>query len=71
MKAFLTLLTLGALAFAAGCHGDRRDDEGPMENAGEAVDEAGRDTKEAAEEVGDDIEDAVDNDDDDGPDRDD
>jgi hypothetical protein len=67
----MTLLAFGALALGAGCHSDRNDDDGPMENAGEKLDQAGRDTRDAAKEVGDDVEDAVDNDDDDGPDHDD
>ncbi|MFG0251125.1 MAG: hypothetical protein ACF8OB_19750 [Phycisphaeraceae bacterium JB051] len=59
MNTFKTLLlmmmfALGSLALV-GC-----DNDGPMENAGEAVDEAVEDMGDAAEEAGNDIEDAVD-----------
>jgi predicted small lipoprotein YifL len=50
----LLALSLGAFTLV-GC-----DNDGPMENAGEAVDEAVEDMKDTAEEAGNDIEDAVD-----------
>ncbi|MAX24008.1 MAG: hypothetical protein CMJ19_05835 [Phycisphaeraceae bacterium] len=59
MKTFKTLLLIMMFALGAmtwvGC-----DNDGPMENAGETVDEAVEDMGDAAEEAGNDIEDAVD-----------
>lgn len=54
MKKLLScLVVLGALLTFSGC------EEGPMEKAGKAVDEAVEDTGEALEDAGEAIEDAV------------
>jgi hypothetical protein len=50
-------LVVGGAGFAAGC-GD--EDEGPAEEAGQAVDEAGEDVGNAAEDAGNEIDDNVD-----------
>jgi hypothetical protein len=54
-RSFLSLaIAMPLVALLAAC------DEGPAENAGEAVDEAAEDAGEAAEEAGDEAEDAAD-----------
>lgn len=51
----LTAAAFAVLLFVAGCS-----DDGPAENAGEAVDEAVEDAGDAVEEAGDKVEDATD-----------
>lgn len=49
-----------SLLLAAGCKDKPKEPEGPMESAGEEVDEAGENAGENVEEAGDKIEDAAD-----------
>jgi hypothetical protein len=60
MKLWKTCALLTALAAATGCGSDQKKADGPVENAGEKVDEAADDTKEAAEDAGDKIEEKTD-----------
>lgn len=55
----ITLVVVGA-NLSVGCGGSQEPAEGPVENAGEKVDEAGDDVENAADKAGDDIEDAAD-----------
>lgn len=58
-RGWMPLFVAVALA-AAGCAGDQKKDaEGPAEEAGETVDEAADDTKDAAEEGADETKDAA------------
>jgi hypothetical protein len=52
-------LALSAL-LAAACASSQKEPDGPVENAGEEVDEAADDTKDAAEDAGDKVEEATD-----------
>jgi hypothetical protein len=60
MKLWKTWVLLTALAAASGCGSDQKKADGPVENAGEAVDEAASDTKDAAKEAGDSVEETAD-----------
>jgi hypothetical protein len=53
-RSLTLLLTLTALVLVAAC------DDGPAENAGEAIDETAEDAGEAAEEAGEEAEEAAD-----------
>lgn len=62
MHKFATTMSLLAALGLAACGGDQKtpeEPEGPMENAGEQVDEAAEDTGEAAEEAADEADEAV------------
>ena len=54
------LLALGSVFFVVGC-----DDQGPAEEAGEAIDDAMDDAGDAMEDAADDVDDELDNDNDD------
>jgi hypothetical protein len=62
MRRFTILLTAlsCSLLLAAGCKEKPKDPEGPMESAGEEVDEAGEAAGDKVEEAGDKVEDAAD-----------
>lgn len=60
MKVWKSWVLLSALALAWGCASEQKKPDGPVENAGEKVDEAAEDTKEAAEEAGDKVEEKTD-----------
>lgn len=49
-----------SLLFVSGCKDKPKDPEGPMESAGEEVDEAGEKASDKVEEAGDKMEDAAD-----------
>jgi hypothetical protein len=59
LSILFTALSL-ALLLAAGCKEKPKDPEGPMESAGEEVDEAGEKAGDKIEEAGDKTEDAAD-----------
>jgi hypothetical protein len=60
MKLWKTWVLLTAVAAASGCGSDQKKADGPVENAGEEVDEAASDTKDAAKEAGDSVEETAD-----------
>ena len=60
-KSSVALLALSfTLLAAAGCKKEPENNEGPMESAGEEVDEATENAGDAVEEAGDNVEDAAD-----------
>lgn len=62
MHKFATTMSLVAALGLAGCGSDQKtpeEPEGPMENAGEKVDEAAEETGDAAEEAADEADEAV------------
>ena len=60
LSMLLTALCLATLIGASGCKKKPAEPEGPMESAGEEVDEAGEKAGDKVEEAGDKVEDAAD-----------